>query len=168
MALREILIEGNPVLRKKSKKVGKVDDYVCRLLDDMLETMRNADGVGLAAPQVGVLRRVVVIEHGENVYELINPEIIETEGAISQVEACLSLPGRAGMVERPRKVTICAMDRDGKTHTYTGEGLLARAFCHETDHLDGRLYIDIMTEEVDLSKQEEEGEQDEETTEEKL
>lgn len=155
MALRDILVDGNPVLRKQSKQVKKVDDYIGRLLDDMLETMRHADGVGLAAPQVGVLRRVVVIEHEGTVYELINPEIIEAEGAVTEAEGCLSIPGRAGLVERPERVTVRAMGRDGQMHTYTGEGLLARAFCHETDHLDGRLYIDIMIEEVDLSKQEE-------------
>ncbi len=167
MALREIFFVGNPVLREKSKTVKKVDNYICRLLDDMLETMRHADGIGLAAPQVGVLRRVVVIEHEETIYDLINPEIIQAEGAITDVEGCLSIPGRAGMVERPEKVTVRAMGRDGQMHTYSGEGLLARAFCHEIDHLNGRLYIDIMIEEVDLSKREE-GESDTETAEEKL
>ncbi len=154
MAIRDILHEGDPVLRKISKPVPKVTDHICRLLDDMLETMRKQDGVGLAAPQVGVLRRVVVIEVEGVLYELINPEIIQTEGAVTDVEGCLSLPGRAGMVERPQKVKIRALGRDGQMHEYEGENLLARAFCHETDHLDGKLYIDIMLEEVDLSEKE--------------
>ena len=104
MAIRDILHEGDPILRKISKPVPKVTDHVCRLLDDMLETMRKQDGVGLAAPQVGVLRRVVVIEVEGIVYELINPEIIYTEGSVTDIEGCLSMPGRAGMVERPQKV----------------------------------------------------------------
>ncbi len=158
MAIREIRLDGDPILRKVCKPVTKVDDYVCRLLDDMLETMRKAEGVGLAAPQVGVLRRLVVIEVEDQVYELINPVIIETEGEVTDVEGCLSVPGRAGMVPRPEVVTVEAVGRDGKTHRYTGHGLLARAFCHELDHLDGRIYTDIMVEEVDLSKEETEEE----------
>jgi peptide deformylase len=161
MALREILHDGDPVLRKKSKRVARIDNYIHRLLDDMLETLHKADGVGLAAPQIGVLRRVVIIEVDDVLYELINPEITQTEGSLSEIEACLSVPGRAGIVERPQKVTVTALDRNGETRVHTGEGLLARAFCHEIDHLDGRLYTDIMTEEVDLdAMDDEDGEDD--------
>ena len=155
MAIRDILREGNPVLRKISKPVPKINDHIYKLLDDMLETLHKEEGVGLAAPQVGVLRRVVIVEVGGILYELINPQIIETDGVVSDVEGCLSLPGRAGMVERPKRVKIRAMGRDGEMHEYEGEDLLARAFCHETDHLDGKLYIDIMTEEVDLNARDE-------------
>ena len=158
MAIREIVLDGDPILRKVCKPVTKVDDYVCRLLDDMLETMRKAEGVGLAAPQVGVLRRVVVVEVENQVFELINPVIVETRGEVTDIEGCLSLPGRAGMVPRPEVVTVEAEGRDGKKHRYTGQGLLARAFCHELDHLDGRIYTDLMIEEVDLSQDEVEGE----------
>jgi peptide deformylase len=160
VAIRDILFEGNPVLRKTSKPVRTIDEHIIRLLDDMLETLHKAEGIGLAAPQVGVLRRVVIVEVEGVLHELINPEIIDSEGVISDVEGCLSLPGKAGMVERPQKVRICALDRNGQIRQYEGEGLVARAFCHETDHLDGKLYIDIMTEEVDLNKKEEAGEDD--------
>ena len=152
MALRDILELGNPILRKQSRQVKTVDDYINRLLDDMLETMRKANGLGLAAPQIGVLRRVVVIEHEDEVYELINPEIVFQEGENIGVEACLSVPGRAGMVNRPETVVIRAMDREGKHREYKGEGQLARAFCHELDHLDGKIYTDLMLEEVDLDE----------------
>ncbi len=155
MAIRDILREGNPVLRKISKPVPKINDHICKLLDDMLETLHKEEGVGLAAPQIGVLRRVAIVEVEGTLYELINPQIINTEGAVSDVEGCLSLPGKAGMVERPKKVKIRALGRDGEMHEYEGEDLLARAFCHETDHLDGKLYIDIMTEEVDLNAKDE-------------
>ena len=150
MAIRDILHDGDPTLRKISKPVTKVDDYIRRLLDDMLETMRKADGCGLAAPQVGVLRRVVVVEVENEVFELINPEIIATKGEVTDVEGCLSVPGRAGLVSRPQVVTVRALGRDGQEHEYTGQGLLARAFCHELDHLDGILYIDKMVEEVNM------------------
>jgi peptide deformylase len=114
----------------------------------MKETMNKADGVGLAAPQVGILRRVVVIDVGEGLIELVNPEIIETSGEQAGAEGCLSIPGRRGFVVRPAKVKVRAQDRNGKHFEIEGEGLLARALCHEIDHLDGKLYIDVMDHEI--------------------
>lgn len=149
MALRDILQDGNPILRRKSREVKQVDDYIRKLLDDMLETMHHADGVGLAAPQVGVLRRVCIIEFDEELYELINPVILSREGEKIGVEGCLSVLGRAGMVKRPEKITVKALDRNGDEQTYEVEDYVARVFCHEIDHLDGIMYTDIMIEEVD-------------------
>lgn len=148
MALRNIVQEPNETLRKKCRKVEQITDRILQLLDDMKETLAKADGVGLAAPQVGVLRRVVVIDIGEGPMELINPEILETSGEQTGEEGCLSVAGRWGVVTRPNYVKVKAMDRQGKERIYEGEGLLARAFCHEIDHLDGRLFIDIMKEEI--------------------
>lgn len=144
MALRNIVTVGDPVLTKKCRPVVKFDDRLAQLIDDMKETMRNANGVGLAAPQVGVLRRLVVIEVEEDhpVF-LINPEIVYESGEQEGPEGCLSIPGRSGIVRRPMKVTVRATGYDGKPLEITGEGLLARAFCHEIDHLDGKLYTDI-------------------------
>ncbi len=144
MARRRIITDEDPTLRQISRPVERITPRVHQLLDDMLETMRDADGVGLAAPQVGVLRRLVVIEVDENgPIFLINPEIVSTSGEQEGSEGCLSIPGRAGVVRRPMKVTVKALDYDGNPIEITGEGLLARAICHETDHLDGRLYTDI-------------------------
>ena len=144
MALRNIVTVGDPVLTKKCRPVVKFDDRLAQLIDDMKETMRNANGVGLAAPQVGMLRRVVVIDVRDNhgVIELVNPEIVSTEGVQCGTEGCLSLPGEFRDIERPARVTVKAQDRFGKEFTITGEGMLARAFCHEIDHLDGVLFID--------------------------
>lgn len=150
MAKLKILIEGDAALRLKSRPVSVINDRIITLLDDMTETMRLADGCGLAAPQVGVLRRVVVIEtEPGHVLELINPVITERRGEQRELEGCLSVPGRQGYTHRPAYVRVEALDRDGQMRTYEGEGLLARAFCHEIDHLDGILYIDHaeMTEE---------------------
>lgn len=150
MAKLKILIEGDAALRLKSRPVSVINDRIITLLDDMTETMRLADGCGLAAPQVGVLRRVVVIEtEPGQVLELINPVITERKGEQRELEGCLSVPGRQGYTHRPAYVKVEALDRDGQMRTYEGEGLLARAFCHEIDHLDGILYIDHaeMTEE---------------------
>jgi len=130
------------VLRKESKPVEKIDERILQLLDDMAETMRHADGVGLAAPQVGILRRVVVIDVGEGLIELINPEILETSGQQQGAEGCLSIPGVRGEVIRPEKVRVKALNRKGEPIEITGTGLLARALCHEIDHLDGILFID--------------------------
>jgi len=143
MAKRKIVKVGDPVLRQKCRPVEKFDARLHALLDDMVETMRDADGVGLAAPQVGILRRVVVVEciEGE-VIELINPKIIAFSGEQEGQEGCLSVPGEAGIVRRPMHVTVRAQDRNGNTFEHNGSGLLARAFCHELDHLDGKLYID--------------------------
>ena len=148
MALRNIVQEPNETLRKKCRKVEQITDRILQLLDDMKETLAKADGVGLAAPQVGVLRRVVIIDVGEGPIELINPEILEAAGEQTGEEGCLSVAGRWGVVTRPNYVKVKAMDRQGNERIYEGEGLLARAFCHEIDHLDGRLFIDIMKEEI--------------------
>ena len=142
MALRQIVQIGEPVLRKKSKVVTEVNDKIRQLLDDMADTMYHADGVGLAAPQVGILKRMVVIDIGEGLIELINPEIIETEGEYLDTEVCLSVPGESGEVLRPYRVKVKAQDRNGQWFEIEGEELLARAFCHEIDHLDGILYVD--------------------------
>ncbi len=154
MALRRILREGDETLRKISRPVKEVDKHTKQLLDDMAETMYAAKGVGLAAPQVGVLRRVVVIDTGDGLMELINPEIVETEGSMINPEGCLSIPGRRCTVERPQKVKVCYNNRRGKQCEIVGEGLLAMALCHEIDHLDGILYIDKMIEDV-TNKEEE-------------
>ena len=142
MALRQIVKIGEPVLRKKSKVVKEINDRIIELLDDMADTMYEADGVGLAAPQVGILKRVVVIDIGDGLIELINPEIIETEGEYLDNEGCLSVPGESGDVLRPYRVKVRALNRFGETIEIEGEELLARAFCHEIDHLDGILYVD--------------------------
>lgn len=142
MALRNIVKDGDPVLRKKCREVTEFNERLNILLDDMKETLIWANGAGLAAPQVGVLKRVALVSVDDVFYELINPEIIKTEGEEVSPEGCLSLPGICGTVSRPYKVTVRAQDRFGKTFTATGEGLLARAFCHEIDHLDGILFED--------------------------
>ena len=142
MAIRQIVQIGDPVLRKKSKVVEKIDEKIIQLLDDMADTMYHADGVGLAAPQVGILKRVVVIDIGDGLLELINPEIIETSGEQLDDEGCLSVAGEAGAVRRPYRVKVRAYDRDGNLFEIEGEELLARAFCHEIDHLEGVLFVD--------------------------
>lgn len=142
MALRNIVKDGDPILRKKCREVTEFNERLNVLLDDMKETLILANGAGLAAPQVGVLKRVALVSVDDAFYELINPEIIETEGEEISPEGCLSLPGICGTVNRPYKVTVRAQDRFGKTFTARGEGLLARAFCHEIDHLDGILFED--------------------------
>lgn len=144
MALREIRIQGDPILEKVCKPVDKLTDRLNTLIDDMLETMHEANGVGLAAPQVGVLRRIVVIdvedEHGP--YILINPEITESDGEQDGEEGCLSLPGKMGEVKRPNHVICKALDREMKEQTIEGTELLARCICHELDHLDGHMYTE--------------------------
>ena len=142
MAIRNIVKHGDPVLRKTSRTVLNVDERLALVLDDMKDTMYDADGVGLAAPQVGILRRVCVIDIGEGLLELVNPVIIEAEGEQQETEGCLSLPGNYKTTSRPAKVKVRAQNRNGETVIYEGEGLLARAFCHELDHLDGVLFID--------------------------
>lgn len=149
MAMREIITMENEGLHKQCKPVKEVDGYILRLLDDMMETMHHANGVGLAAPQVGVLRCVCVVDVDGQQFELINPEIIETSGEEEDLEGCLSAPGRFAMVKRPAKVKVRAMNRDGEIVEYEGEGLLARAFCHEIDHLKGQVFLDIMEYEVE-------------------
>ena len=143
MAKRKIVLYGDETLRRVCRPVDKITPSVLTLLDDMVETMRAADGVGLAAPQVGILRRIVVIEtEPGNVIELINPKIIATAGEQEGSEGCLSLPGQFGIVRRPRHVTVRAMNRHGETVEISGSDLLARAFCHELDHLEGKVFID--------------------------
>lgn len=149
MAKRKIVLLGeDDVLRKHSRRVEKFDKRLRTLLTDMAETMADADGVGLAAPQVGVLKRCVVIDTGDGLIELVNPEIIATEGSVVGAEGCLSIPGRRCTVERPEKVTVIAQNRNGESIRLEAEGLLAVAICHEVDHLDGILYIDKMIEDV--------------------
>lgn len=143
MALRKIVTLEDPVLRKTSRKVEKFDKRLWDLLDDMKDTLYSANGAGLAAVQVGILRRVVVIDVGDGLMELVNPEITErSDEKQEEVEGCLSIPGRYGVTERPEWVKVKAQNRDGKWVVYKGEGLKARCFCHELDHLDGVLYID--------------------------
>lgn len=148
MAIRRIVEIGDEKLRKIAKPVEKFDMRLHLLLKDMADTMRKAEGVGLAAPQVGILRRAVVVDVGEGLIELVNPEIIAMEGEESGPEGCLSIPGRSAMVTRPNKVTVRAQDKKGETFEITGEDYLARALCHELDHLDGVLYVDKMDEEI--------------------
>ena len=142
MAIREIREKGDEILYKKCKAVVKFDEKLHILLDDMYETMQSRDGVGLAAPQVGILKRAVVIDVGDGKIELINPEIVEESGEQTGSEGCLSVPGGFGEVTRPNVVTVKAQDRDGKWFNITGKELLARAFCHEIEHLDGKLFLD--------------------------
>lgn len=146
MAIRKILRSEDPVLHKKCRTVETIDDRIITLLDDMIDTLYDSGGVGLAAPQVGVLRRVVVIDIGDGLIELINPEIIKTAGKQTDNEGCLSYPGKYGMVTRPNRVTVRALNRKGETFEVSGEGLLARAFCHEVDHLDGKMFMELVTE----------------------
>lgn len=145
MAIRKIKQFGDEVLNKVCRPVDEITPRILILLDDMWDTMYNAEGVGLAAPQIGVLRRVVTIDTGDEAIELINPEIIATEGEQTGSEGCLSYPGKFGEVTRPNKVTVRAQNRKGEWFEKTGEGLLARAFCHEIDHLDGRLFRELVS-----------------------
>lgn len=142
MAIRNVVKEGDDVLRKSARPVIEFGPRLHTLLDDMAETMYATNGVGLAANQVGILRRVVVIDVGEGLIELVNPEIVKKSGNQQEVEGCLSSPGEYGITSRPMKVTVEAFDRFGNAVSYDGEGLLARAFCHELDHLDGVLFKD--------------------------
>ncbi|MBE5774645.1 MAG: peptide deformylase [Clostridiales bacterium] len=149
MAIRKIIELGtDDILRKRCRKVDKFDERLHTLLEDMAETMYASEGAGLAAPQVGLLKRCVVIDVGEGLIELVNPEIVSTEGEMTVIEGCLSVPGRSGRVVRPEKVTLKAQDRNGNPIEMTGEGFLAMAMCHELDHLDGVLYVDKMLEDV--------------------
>lgn len=144
MATLKILKFGDPALRKVCRPVDEITPRIKTLIDDMIETMRAANGCGLAAPQVGVLRRIAVIEVEEGkVYELINPKIIAYTGEQTESEGCLSNPGRWGITKRPRAVTVRALNRNGEEYELTGSDLLARAICHECDHLDGKLYTDV-------------------------
>lgn len=144
MAIRKIREIGDEVLTKPCKEVTKMTLRTKILIDDMLDTMYEAMGVGLAAPQVGILKRIVVIDVGEGPIVLINPQIVETDGEQTGEEGCLSVPGKSGLVTRPDYVKVKALDEDMKEIELEGNGLLARAFCHEIDHLDGKMYVDLM------------------------
>ncbi len=155
MAIRKIRFQGDPCLTKVCRKVDKFDARLHTLIDDMKDTLKEADGVGLAAPQVGILKRVVVIDLGEDggMLELVNPEVISTEGSYIDVEGCLSVPDKRGKVERPVKTTVRACDRYGNEFEFTGEELYSRCLCHETDHLDGKLYTSKVIEYVDMDEE---------------
>ena len=142
MGLRKILTYKDPALHKVCRPVEKFDERLGELLDDMAETMYQANGVGLAAPQVGILRRVVIVDTGEEILELVNPELVETSGEQCGAEGCLSVPGKYGLVKRPNYAKVRAQDRNGEWFEAEGEELIARCFCHELDHLDGILFLD--------------------------
>ncbi len=152
MAIRNIVTLGDDVLTKKCRPVEKFDDRLKELIEDLFDTLYASGGVGLAAPQVGILRRVAVIDLEDDPIELVNPEIIYTEGSQTGSEGCLSNPGKFGIVTRPQKVTVKAQDRFGEWHEYTGEDLLARAFCHETEHLDGRMFMEHVTQWIEVEE----------------
>ena len=141
MAIRKIRIEGDPILNKKAKKVVSITNSTKVLLDDMVETMYEQDGVGLAAPQVGILRRIFVVDVGEGAVEFINPEILEVSGEQIGIEGCLSVPGKVGNVSRPEYVKVKALNRDGEEFIIEGHELMARAILHEYDHLEGELFL---------------------------
>lgn len=142
MAKRNIRLSTEEILRKTCKEVKEITPNVIALLDDMAETMYDANGVGLAAPQVGVLKRIVVIDVGDGLIELINPEVVETKGSVIDYEGCLSIPGASALVDRPEYAKARALNRKGEEIYVDGHDLMARAICHEIDHLDGVLYID--------------------------
>lgn len=144
MGLRKILTDRDPALHKVCRPVTDFDKKLHRLLDDMRETLLDADGVGLAAPQVGILRRVVLVDTGEEILELVNPELLETSGEQEGAEGCLSVPGKYGLVKRPYRAKVRAQDRNGNWYEAEGEELIARCFCHELDHLDGIVYTQVM------------------------
>ena len=162
MALREILTQGDPVLTKTCRPVEKFARKLHDLLDDLKETLSDSGGVGLAAPQIGILRRVVVVEDRDgHMLELVNPVIVSQEGEQNGWEGCLSVPGKYGMVQRPSLVTVRAQDRDGNFFEASGEDLVARCFCHELEHLDGHLFVEhtdrlYTVEELDAMEQAEE------------
>ena len=144
MGLRRILTDKEPALHKTCKEVVNIDAKLHKLLDDMQETLEEANGVGLAAPQVGILRRVVIVDTGEGILELVNPELLETDGEQVGAEGCLSVPGKYGIVKRPYYAKVRAQDRDGNWYEAEGEELIGRCFCHELDHLDGIVYTEKM------------------------
>lgn len=147
MALRQIRLFDDEILRKKSRVVEVVDDKIRQLLDDMADTMYNTEnGGGLAAPQVGILKRLVVIDMGDGLIKLVNPKIVSQEGTQEVIEGCLSFPNKWGKLKRPEKVTIEALNENGEKIILTGTGSLAKCFCHEIDHLDGILFVDLVTE----------------------
>ncbi len=144
MGIRKILTVEEAALHKTCRPVESFDRKLHKLLDDMRETLIDSEGVGLAAPQVGILRRVVLVDTGEEILELINPTLLETDGQQEGAEGCLSVPGKYGLVKRPYYAKVKAQDRNGQWHEYAGEELIARCFCHELDHLDGIIYTEVM------------------------
>ena len=144
MGIRKILTDKDPALHKVCKPVVNFDRRLHKLLDDMAQTLAEANGVGLAAPQVGILRRVVIVDTGEEILELINPTLVETDGEQEGPEGCLSVPGKYGLVKRPYTAKVRAQDREGNWFEAEGEELIARCFCHELDHLDGSVYTEVM------------------------
>lgn len=149
MAIRDIVTgTDNEALRKISREVRLINKHILTLLDDMKETLHVEEGVGLAAPQVGVLRRIAIVEYDEKYYELINPKILKASGELIEEEGCLSVIGQRGCVKRPETITVAYMDRSGKRHKIELTGIVARIFCHEIDHLDGVLFVDKMIEET--------------------
>lgn len=144
MGLRKILTDKDPALHKVCRPVTNFDKRLHKLLDDMKETLTDANGVGLAAPQVGILRRAVVVDTGEEILELVNPSLVETSGEQEGAEGCLSVPGKYGLVKRPYYAKVRAQDREGNWFEAEGEELIARCFCHELDHLDGIVYTEVM------------------------
>lgn len=152
MALLTLRVEGDPILRKKAKPVNEINDKIRTLLDAMVETMKENEGVGLAAPQVGRLRRLITVDVGEGVYKMVNPEIIEhSEEQQLDIEGCLSVPHYNGTVYRPQRVVVSYLDEEGVAKTVEAEGLFARCLCHEIDHLNGVLFRDLVDEEIDLA-----------------
>lgn len=150
MAIRKVRREGDSILRKKCREIDKIDERIKILAKDMLDTMYKAEGVGLAAPQVGVLKRIIVVDVGEGPIIIINPEIISQEGKQEEVEGCLSIPGKAGIVVRPDKIILKGSDIEGNEIQIEGNGFLARALSHEIDHLEGVLFIDKVVKYVDM------------------
>ena len=165
MALRTIRVEGDPILRKECRPVKEMNERTHILINDMFDTMYEADGVGLAGPQVGILKRLCVIDCGDDPLVLINPEIVSVEGEQIGQEGCLSVPGKYGIVKRPAKVTVRALNEDMEEYEVTGEGLLARALCHEIGHLDGQMYVDLVIGELHSYGEEMESEEIEEMSE---
>ena len=148
MARRKIVQVGDPILHKICKPVDTFDDRLATMLDDMAETLHYAEGLGLAAPQIGILRRVCIVEYDDNFYELVNPVLVSSSGKCVDNEGCLSVPGYRGLVERPEKIDITYFDRKGKQHSLHAEGYFARVFLHEMDHLDGILFSDKMIKKI--------------------
>ncbi|MBE7091563.1 MAG: peptide deformylase [Clostridiales bacterium] len=145
MAIRNIVKDNDPILKKKCREVESIDDKIITLLDDMRDTLSVSNGVGLAAPQVGILRRVILVDTGDEILELINPVIVKQSGHQDSLEGCLSVPGIRGHVDRPKKVTVQGYDREGNLMEYKAQDFVATIFCHETDHLDGILFTDKAT-----------------------
>ncbi|MEI6602549.1 MAG: peptide deformylase [Clostridia bacterium] len=146
MAIRRVVKQGDPILRKRSREIIEINQRIIEIIEDMTETLYKENGIGIAAPQIGILKRIVVIDQGDGPIELINPVMLSCEGEQEGTEGCLSVPGEFGLVKRPACVRIKALNRKGKRIELIGDGMLARAFCHEIDHLDGKLFVDIATE----------------------